>query len=142
MKPAILALLVLISSFAVSAQTEFIRPEGLAPANGYSHVVVASQSKLVFIAGQVATNAKGELVGKDNLRAQAEQVFANLQLALKAAGGTLGDITKLTMYIKGYKPEDLAIIREVRAKYLTPARLPASTLIGVTSLAAADYLIE
>src|SRR3984957_19889042 len=116
MKPAILALLVLISSFAVSAQTEFIKPEGLAPANGYSHVVVASQSKLVFIAGQVATNAKGELVGKDNLRAQAEQVFANLQLALKAAGGTLGDIAKLTMYIKAYNPEDLAIIREVRAK--------------------------
>src|ERR1700743_3197401 len=64
-----------IACTTLSAQTEFPKPDGLAPANGYSHVVTAKPGKLVFIAGQVANDKQGQLVGKDDLKAQTVQVF-------------------------------------------------------------------
>jgi len=132
----------LLAFVSLSAQTEFLKPDGLAPANGYSHVVVAKPGKLVFIAGQVANDSQGKLVGKDDLKAQASQVFTNVKTALAAAGATFDDLVKITWYVKGYKPEYLPTLREVRNTYVNKDKPPASTLVGVVALFQDDYLLE
>lgn len=132
----------LLAVVSLSAQTEFLKPDGLAPANGYSHVVVAKPGKLVFIAGQVANGRQGKLVGKDDLKAQASQVFTNLKTGLAAAGATFDDVVKITWYVKGYKPEYLPTLREVRNTYVNKDKPPASTLVGVAALFQDDYLLE
>src|SRR6266700_1228401 len=140
----IITVLILAASSCIplSAQTEFLKPDGLAPATGYTHVVVTKPGKLVFVAGQVANNPQGQLVGKDDLKAQTVQVFENIKTALSSAGATFDDVVKITWYVKGYKPEQLATLREVRNLYVNKAAPPASTLVGVTSLFQDDYLIE
>jgi enamine deaminase RidA (YjgF/YER057c/UK114 family) len=135
-------LVLLASSGVLLAQTEFLKPEGIAAATGYSHVVVTRPGKLVFIAGQVANNREGQLVGRDDLKGQTEQVFQNIKTALTAAGASFDDVVKLNWYIKGYKPESLAMLRDVRNKYVNAEHPPASTLVGVAALFQADYLIE
>lgn len=123
-------------------QTAFPKPEGVAPGNGYSHVVAVGPGTLVFIAGQVANDARGQLVGKGDLKAQTTQVFENLKAALAAAGATFDHVVKINWYIKGHKPEYLPILREVRNRYVNRASPPASTLVGVETLFQDDYLIE
>lgn len=131
-----------IGGATLLAQTEFLKPEGLAAANGYSHVVVVTPARLAFISGQVANNAQGQLVGKGDLKAQAEQVFQNLKTALAAAGSSFDHVVKITWYVKEYKPESLPVLREVRNRYVRKTAPPASTLVGVASLFQEDYLIE
>src|SRR5262249_15591871 len=138
-------LTVLFTAFALSqlsAQTEFLKPEGIAPANGYSHVVVTQPGQLVFLAGQVANNREGQLVGKGDLKAQAVQVFENIKAALAAAGAPFDDVVKITRHVKNYKPENVTRLREVRSMYVNKQPPPASTLVGVASLFQDDYLIE
>lgn len=135
-------LLALVGYLSLSAQNQFLKPDGLAPANGYTHVVVAKPGKLVFIAGQVANDKQGKLVGKDDLKVQATQVFENLKSALAASGATFNDVVKINWYIKSYKPELLPILRDVRNMYINKSAPPASTLVGVASLFQEDYLLE
>jgi enamine deaminase RidA (YjgF/YER057c/UK114 family) len=137
---------VLFMFFAVSAmlmaQTEFPNPEGLAPANGYSHVVAPRPGRLIFVSGQVALNRKGELVGNNDLQAQTEQVFENIKTALAGAGATFEQVVKINWYVKGFKPESLAVLRQVRNRYVNAAKPPASTLVGVVALFREDCMIE
>jgi enamine deaminase RidA (YjgF/YER057c/UK114 family) len=136
-------LFISLGCLALSAQTEFLKPEGLAPVTAYSHLVVAKPGKMIFVAGQVATDKDGKLIGKDDLKAQAVQVFENLKTALAAAGAGFSDVVKISWFIKGYKPDLLPTLREVRSSYFSPkAPPPASTLLGVASLAQDDYLLE
>jgi enamine deaminase RidA (YjgF/YER057c/UK114 family) len=123
-------------------EKKFINPPTLSTPRGYTHVVTATGGKMVFIAGQVAWDAKGEIVGKGDLRAQATQVYENLKAALAAAGATFTDVVKMNTYIVNFKAADLPIIREVRAKYFLQENLPASTLVGVQALAVDGLLIE
>lgn len=132
----------LIGCLSASAQTQFLKPDGIAPGTGYTHVVVTSPGKLVFISGQVARDKQGNLVGKGDLRAQAAQVFENLKAALAAAGATFNDVVKINWYIRDYNQEKLAALREIRNSYVNKDNPPASTLIGVAALAQEDYLIE
>lgn len=125
-----------------AAQTQYVQPAGLAPGNGYTHAVVVSPGKLVFISGQVAQNAQGQLVGKGDLKAQTGQVFENLKTALAAAGSSFEHVVKITWFIRDYKPEALAVVREVRNRYVNPTAPPASSLVGVAALFQPDYLIE
>jgi enamine deaminase RidA (YjgF/YER057c/UK114 family) len=138
----LLASLLLLATLHLSAQTEFLKPSGLAPAHGYTHAVVTKPGKLIFLSGQVANDPSGQLVGKGDLKAQTEQVFANLKTALAAAGATFNDVVKITWYVKNYKSEDLSALRGIRDKYVNSAEPPASTLVGVASLFQDDYLIE
>ena len=78
----------------------------------------------------------------EDLKAQAEQTFANLEVALKAAGATFRDVVKMNLYVVGLKPELVPLIREVRARHVNPENPPASTLVGVSGLVGADWLIE
>jgi enamine deaminase RidA (YjgF/YER057c/UK114 family) len=132
----------LTACFQLAAQTEFPKPAGLAPTHGYSQVVVAGPGKLVFLSGQVAEDGEGKLVGKDDLAAQTAQVFENLKTALSSAGATFDDVVKITWYVKGYKPEYLPTLRQVRDRYVNKAAPPASTLVGVASLLQDQYLLE
>lgn len=119
----------------------FINPEGLSKPRGYTHVVSA-RGTLVAIAGQVAWDAAGNLVGAGDLRAQAEQVFRNLQCALEAAGARWQDLVKITVYVVGYRPEHREIVREVRSRFVGTDTAPASTLVGVQALVLPELLIE
>ena len=125
-----------------TTRTQFLNPEGLSKPMGYTHVVVAQPGKLVYISGQVAWNASGEVVGKGDLRAQVTQVMENLKTALAAAGATTEDLIKVNYYVVNLKQEQVPIIREVRSKYFSAEHPPASTLIGVTALAREDFMIE
>ncbi|HEY7513128.1 MAG TPA: RidA family protein [Vicinamibacteria bacterium] len=121
---------------------EHKNPPGLSTPRGYTHVVSASGGRTVYVAGQVSLDAKGELVGKGDLRAQARQVFENLRLALAGAGATFGDVVKWNTYVVNFKAEDLPVLRESRAELLKDVTPPASTLVGVQALANPDFLIE
>ncbi|HEX7286728.1 MAG TPA: RidA family protein [Candidatus Angelobacter sp.] len=123
-------------------RTQYLNPEDLSKPTGYTHVVVAQPGKLIYVSGQVALNAKGDVVGKGDLRAQATQVMENLKTALAAAGATPDDIIKVNYYVVNFKPEQLPIIREVRGKYFSAEHPPASTLVGVTALAREEFMIE
>ena len=118
-----------------------LQPEGLAKPRGYSHVVSA-RGRHVFIAGQVAFDAEGRVVGAGDLRAQTEQVFKNLQRALAAAGARLEDLVKTTIFVVGYKPADREVIAEVRSRVYGNVEPPASTLVGVQALVVPELMIE
>ena len=121
---------------------EFLNPKSLCPTFGWSHVVTTTAGKTIHISGQTGINERGEVVGKGDLKRQTEQTFENLRLALAAAGATWNDVIVTRLYVVGLKPEHVPIIREVRSRYVSAARPPASTLVGVSALVGADWLIE
>ncbi len=123
-----------------SPDIRFIQPDGLARAGTYSHVVSTSGGRIIYISGQVSLDKNGNVVGKGDMRRQAEQVFQNLKLALEAANATFKDVVKMTYYVVDMS--QFQVVREVRAKYLNAENPPASTAVGVTSLVNADFLLE
>jgi enamine deaminase RidA (YjgF/YER057c/UK114 family) len=120
---------------------ECINPAGLPVPQTYSHVVVASGSKLVFIAGQEPEDERGNLVGPGDLAAQARQVFANLGRALAAGGARPGEVTKITIFVVNYRREHLPVIEAGRVALFGDHR-PADSLVGVATLSDPEYLIE
>ncbi len=125
-----------------TTKIQFLNPKGLSKPMGYTQVVVAQTGKLVYVSGQVPLNAKGEVVGKGDFRAQVTQVMDNLNTALAAAGATMKDVLKVNYYVVNLKPEQVAVIREVRGKYFSAEHPPAGTLVGVTSLVQEGYMLE
>jgi enamine deaminase RidA (YjgF/YER057c/UK114 family) len=131
----------LCSSPAYAQQgSRFVNPPGLAKPTGYTHVVVAPDGRTVYLAGQVAFDSTGQVVGKGDFKAQAEQVYQNLRRALASVGGSLGDVVKTTTYITDMN--NVAQLREIRGKYLNPAHPPANTLLVVAGLARPELLLE
>lgn len=131
------------SGAAEHAPTQYLNPDGLTKPNGYTQVVVVSEpTQLIYLSGQTARSPGGQIVGKGDLRAQVTQAMENLRTALTAAGATMEDIVKLNYYVVNLQPDQVAIIREVREKYLRGEHPPAATLVGVTALAAADLMVE
>lgn len=127
---------------SLSVPRDRLNPAELVRPVGYSHVVATRGGKQVFVSGQVSLDAEGNLVGKGDLKAQAEKVFENLRVALAAAGATPPDVVKLNTYVVGYKPSDLSILREARSHAFGDTALPASTLVGVQALAREGLLVE
>lgn len=119
---------------------EYPIPQGVSPARGYSHVVVASGTT-VYVAGQIALDANGKIAGND-IKTQAQQVLLNVRAALTSAGATFADVVKMVTYVVDLDDAKLAAIREVRKGFLPSAGPPASTLVGVTRLAMEGLLIE
>ncbi len=113
-------------------------PPGLAPAPGYSHVV-SGTGRLVVVAGQVALDENGA-VAEGDMAQQAEQVFRNIGLALRAAGASFGEVVKLNYYLTDIGA--LPAVRQVRDRYVDTANPPASTAVEVRSLARPEFLIE
>ncbi len=124
----------------MAANIRLINPAGLVRSPSYTQVVeVAAPGRTIYISGQLGTTPDGKLAGGD-FRAQAEQVFENLEAALAAAGAGFADVVKLGSYLKDIG--DLPILREVRARHLDPAALPASTTIAVSGFAREGAVLE
>jgi enamine deaminase RidA (YjgF/YER057c/UK114 family) len=120
---------------------ELIDPEGLPRHESYTQVVAATGSRLVFVAGQVAEDAEGNLVGAGDLAVQARQSFANVRRALAAAGARPDQVARITIYVVGHRPEYVPDISEARIAVFGDHK-PADTLLGVATLAQPEYLIE
>jgi len=117
-----------------------INPRGLPkPVGPYSNVVTSPPGKLVFVAGQVALDADGNVVGEGDVVAQTRQVMENIRLALEAAGATFDDVVKITNYITDVN--EFSKMAAVRREYLREPH-PASTLIEVQALMFPELLIE
>jgi enamine deaminase RidA (YjgF/YER057c/UK114 family) len=120
-----------------------LKPEGLSKPVAYSQVITVTSGRLVFIAGQTPIDANGNVVGVGDFKAQVNQVFENLRLALAAAGATFSNVVKVTQYIPNWNPEvHRPALAEARAAYMVADTLPVSTLLGIHSLARPEYLIE
>jgi len=117
-----------------------ISPATLPTPPGYSQLVVASGGTLIMIAGQVALDKQGQLVGLGNFAAQATQVFRNLIAALDAAGASPRDLVKLTTFVTDIS--HLPVFRQVRDRFLDAEHPPASTLVQVSRLFRPEFLIE
>jgi enamine deaminase RidA (YjgF/YER057c/UK114 family) len=116
-----------------------IAPAEAKPVAHYKMATRMEGGRLLYIAGQVARDAEGNVLAPGDVRTQARQVFQNLQRVLQAAGGDLEDLLKITTYIT--RIEDFPAVAEARSQFFS-GELPASTLIVVTSLAQPDLLIE
>jgi enamine deaminase RidA (YjgF/YER057c/UK114 family) len=138
------------TAFAGSAQAQpapqhvrIFNPPTMAKPNGYSHVAEVTAGRTVYIAGQIAVDPGGKLVGvPGDFRAQATQVFENLKAALASVGGSFANVVKLNGYLTDAKAQ-LPILREVRDGYLskdTPP--PPSTVVQVVALAREGLMIE
>jgi 2-iminobutanoate/2-iminopropanoate deaminase len=138
------ALLVIgVLPFSAAAQgsgPRHINPKSLAEPTGYTHLVIAPDGRTVYIAGQVALDSTGTLVGEGNFAVQAEQVFRNLQRALESVGGSMADLVKTTTFVTDIR--NVSALREVRTRHFAKIRPPASTLVAVSSLARPEFLIE
>ena len=120
---------------------ELIQPDGLPVPHSYTHVVVATGSRIVFVAGQVSEDADDNLVAPGDLPAQARQAFANLGRALTAAGARPDQVARITIYVVGHRPEYLPAISDARITVFGDHK-PADTILGVETLAEAGRLIE
>lgn len=94
----------------------------------------------MYLAGQVAFDSTGAIVGNGDFTAQAEQVYRNLERALQSVGGSMADLVKTTTFITDIK--NLPTLREVRSRRLSKTQPPANTLLQVSSLARPELLIE
>ena len=124
---------------------ELSNPDGLPKPDSYRQMAVASGSRTVFLAGQVARNEAGEPVGPGDLAAQVEQALVNVNTAVTSVGGTFEDVAKLTVYVVDWTPDKMAALgagvgRAVERVGINPLR--PITLIGVAALAEPDLLVE
>ena len=118
---------------------QIINPTTMAPPTGYSHAVRKSGTP-VFIAGQVALDGAGKLVGEGDVAAQAEQAFRNLRTVVEACGGTTDDIVKITVFVTdaAYRPA----VAAARQSLFPSGQYPASTYLVVSALAVPALLVE
>src|SRR5436190_19320308 len=134
-----LAMPVLALAQARAPQIKRTNPPELSKPTGYTHVVEASGGKTVYISGQIALDKDAKVVGQGDMKAQAEQVFRNLQAALAAAGATFKDVVKMNTYTTDMS--QVQAVRDVRARYFGDMT-PASTLVQVVHLARPEFLLE
>jgi 2-iminobutanoate/2-iminopropanoate deaminase len=116
-----------------------ITPTEAKPVASYKMATRMEGGRLLYIAGQVARDAEGNVLAPGDVRTQARQVFQSLQRVLQAAGGDLDNLLKMTTYIT--RSEDYPAVAEERRQFF-PGELPASTLIVVACLAQPELLIE
>ncbi|HXP14686.1 MAG TPA: RidA family protein [Actinomycetes bacterium] len=128
------------ASTPTPAAANFLNPEGMHRPTGYTHVVEVTAGRPVYIAGQIALDPAGELVGPGDIRAQARQVFENLQTALRSVWAGFEQVVKLNLYLMD--ATQLPAVREVRERYVDTARPPASTAVEVGRLALDGLLLE
>lgn len=122
-----------------------VNPDGLPKIDAYRQVSVATGSKLVFLAGQVAWDAEGVTVGEGDLAAQVEQCYLNVATALAGVGASFDDVAKLTVYVVDWTPDKMSLFAEGAARAaaklgVTP--VPPGTLVGVAALDVPEHLVE
>ena len=125
------------SSKEIVMAHEILELKSVHPTKGYSHAAKAGNT--LYIAGQIAKDVDGNIVGRSDFEIQARQVHENLKNILKEAGGSLHHIVKMTIFLTHYSYIDT--YRRIRDEYF-PEPGPPNTLLVVESLALPDYLIE
>jgi len=143
MKLLLLAVgLIPLSMFAQQsgkANIQRVNPPRLSPPKGYTHAVVVSGGRTVYVAGQVPLDKEGKLVGAGDFGVQVRQTFENLKSALAAADATLADVVKVTVLVTDASQIDK--FRQVRNEYFKTDP-PASTFAEVKALFRSDVMIE
>jgi 2-iminobutanoate/2-iminopropanoate deaminase len=120
-------------------ERRYLEPAGLAPPpEPYSHAIQCGET--LYIAGQVAFDEQNEIVGVGDPHRQAERVWHNIRLAVEAAGGTLADVVKITIFLKDIRHAPAEI--SVREQLFEPGRAPICTLVQVANLGLPDLLME
>jgi reactive intermediate/imine deaminase len=117
----------------------YLNPATLSAPTGYSHIAEVSGGRTIYIAGQVAFDNSGKVVGKGDFSAQATQVFENLKLALAEVGATFENVVKVNTYVTDMS--HMQTLRQIRARYYGK-NAPASTLVEIGRLASPDLMIE
>jgi reactive intermediate/imine deaminase len=118
---------------------QYLNPPALSAPTGYTHVVQVHGGRTIYIAGQVALDKSGNVVGKGDFAAQTTQVFENLKSALAAGGATFDNLVKVTTFVTDLS--QMQTLRSIRAKYYGK-NPPASTLVQIMKLASDDLMIE
>ncbi|MFE2855430.1 RidA family protein [Streptomyces lavendulae] len=122
-----------------------VNPDGLPEVDAYRQVSIASGSKLVFIAGQVAWDSRGVTVGEGDLAAQVEQCYLNIGTALAGVGASFEDVAKLTVHVVDWTPDKMPQLMEGvtrAAAKLGVAPVPPATLLGAAALDVPEHLVE
>ncbi|GIF13940.1 RidA family protein [Actinoplanes teichomyceticus] len=122
-----------------------VNPAGLPEIPIYHQVSVATGTRLVNVAGQVAWDAEGRLVGAGDLAAQVEQCYLNVATALAGVGGSFADVVRLTVHVVDWTPDKMPLLLDGIARAaarlgFTPAA-PAS-LFGIAALDVPEHLVE
>lgn len=124
---------------------DHLNPAGLPKwSESFSQIVVSHGpgGRTLYISGQVAADEDGQIIGRGDLAQQARKAFQNLSTALASAGAHPDDVVRLGIYVVGYDPSQAGVIREAMREIFRDPRLPASTWLGVESLALEGLLIE
>src|SRR3954470_14438927 len=137
----ILSVMFLLLPIVAFAQVKRTNPPALSAPTGYTHIVeVTGPNRTIYVSGQIAFDKDGKVVGAPgDMKAQAEQVFRNLETALTAAGATFSDVVKMNSYITDMSKAQA--VRDVRARYFKDAT-PASTFVEVKGLVRPELLLE
>ncbi|MFC6091490.1 RidA family protein [Saccharothrix lopnurensis] len=122
-----------------------VNPDGLPVVDAYRQVSVATGSRLVHVAGQVAWDADGAVVGAGDLAAQVERCYLNVGTALAGVGASFADVAKLTIHVVDWTPDKMPLVlagidRAAAALGATP--VPPGTLLGVAALDVPEHLVE
>ncbi|MCY3692425.1 MAG: Rid family hydrolase [Chloroflexota bacterium] len=120
-------------------EVTYMNPGGIADPSPSGFTAVVKAGNTVYIAGMVAQDENGNVVGEGDAEAQTRQIWHNIGVAVAAAGGSLADIVKTTTYVTGI--EHGAAVRRVRGE-LFPENPPTSTLLVVSELANPAYVVE
>lgn len=120
-------------------ERSLVEVDGVSPPGAYYSHGIVTAGRLLFVAGQIAVDENGDLVGGGDAAAQARQVLINLQRVIEAGGGRMADVARTTLYLT--RIEDRGPVAEVRKEFF-PAPPPANTLLVVSSLASPEYLVE
>ncbi len=119
---------------------QFLTTETLPSTYGYSHIVKVTGGQTIYLAGQVSWDASGNLVGRGDFRAQAQQIFENIKTTLATVGADFSHVVKLNFYV--VDRSQLDHLREVRDSYVNTQAPPTSTLVEVRSLFQEEFLLE
>jgi enamine deaminase RidA (YjgF/YER057c/UK114 family) len=123
---------------------EHINPSSLFPSlqYGFSQIVTSQGGRTVYLSGQPPYNAEEKVIGS-NRREQMQQCLKNIQTALETVGGSLKDVVSLRIYMVRYDPDtEVMAIAEGLKEFFPGDSPPATTWIGVSSLAVKEFLIE
>jgi 2-iminobutanoate/2-iminopropanoate deaminase len=137
MRLKFVAVMIVVSAAVPAQEIERINPAGMTQPTAYSHLV--KYGELLFIAGQVATDGGGNLVGEGDMAAQFRQVLENLKSVLASEGAGFSDIVKITIYTVDI--DTLRAAMAIRSEYFGD-NAPASTLVQIERLARPEFLIE
>jgi len=122
----------------------YLNPHDLFPSQqyGFSQVIATNGKTTVYLSGQVGWNAKREIIDPLDLGTQTRRALENVEIGVKAAGGTRTDVVSLRLYIVGEHIHHAQDVKEILLDFFPPDKLPTSTWIGVPALASRDFLIE